>query len=78
MPRKRLTPASPERPRRAERADPRGPARIAEEGEEVEMRRLVGSFDAGPPPPEILDPIVRAALEEDHAFDDRSTRPLPA
>jgi nicotinate-nucleotide pyrophosphorylase (carboxylating) len=33
-------------------------------------------FDAGPPGPEILDPIVRAALEEDHAFDDRSTAPL--
>ncbi len=41
------------------------------------MRKLLGTFDAGPPDPEALDTLLRAALEEDRAFDDRSTRPLP-
>ena len=40
-------------------------------------RPLLGRFDAGLPAPDVLDPIVTRALEEDAAFDDRSSRPLP-
>jgi nicotinate-nucleotide pyrophosphorylase (carboxylating) len=40
------------------------------------MKRLLGTFDAGFPAPEELDPVLVGALAEDHAFDDRSTRPL--
>ena len=41
------------------------------------MRPLLGIFDASAPDRDGLDSVVRGALEEDHAFDDRSTRPLP-
>ncbi len=41
------------------------------------MKRLIGTFDAQAPAGAALDDPVRRALEEDHAFDDRSTRPLP-
>ncbi len=40
------------------------------------MRKLIGAFDAAPPGREILDPMLRGVLEEDAAFDDRSTLPL--
>ncbi|MEZ5065620.1 MAG: carboxylating nicotinate-nucleotide diphosphorylase [bacterium] len=39
--------------------------------------KTLGRFQAGPPSRDVIDPIVRRALEEDHAFDDRSTLPLP-
>jgi len=42
------------------------------------MRRLLGSFDATLPDRASLDVRVRAALDEDRAFDDRSTRAIPA
>jgi nicotinate-nucleotide pyrophosphorylase (carboxylating) len=41
------------------------------------MRPLLGTFDARCPEGPALDDVVRRALEEDRAFDDRSTRPLP-
>jgi nicotinate-nucleotide pyrophosphorylase (carboxylating) len=41
------------------------------------VRKLLGAFDAKIPPREVLDALVRSALEEDAAFDDRSTLPLP-
>lgn len=41
------------------------------------MRKTLGLFDAPPVTGESLDALVMKALREDHAFDDRSTRPLP-
>lgn len=41
------------------------------------MRRLLGRFDVAPPSAAVVDDAVRRALEEDCAFDDRSTAPLP-
>jgi len=41
------------------------------------MRRLLGTFDAGPPSRETVDAVVESALEEDRARGDRSTLPLP-
>lgn len=41
------------------------------------MRRLLGAFDAPEPSSLAVDDVVRRALAEDAAFDDRSTRPLP-
>ena len=42
------------------------------------MRRLLGAIDVPEPPPGVVDEVVRRALEEDSAFDDRSTLPLAA
>jgi nicotinate-nucleotide pyrophosphorylase (carboxylating) len=42
------------------------------------VKRLLGAFDAALPTPAVLDPILTRALEEDAAFTDRSTLPLPA
>lgn len=41
------------------------------------MKPLLGTFDAGPPPLEVLDDVVDRALAEDRAAEDRSTLPLP-
>ncbi|MGQ0722036.1 MAG: carboxylating nicotinate-nucleotide diphosphorylase [Candidatus Eiseniibacteriota bacterium] len=41
------------------------------------MRKLLGSFDAKVPAADVLDALVQRAMEEDAAFDDRSTLPLP-
>jgi nicotinate-nucleotide pyrophosphorylase (carboxylating) len=41
------------------------------------VRKLLGAFDAKVPPREAIDALVARALEEDAAFDDRSTLPLP-
>ncbi|NNE42845.1 MAG: carboxylating nicotinate-nucleotide diphosphorylase [Gemmatimonadetes bacterium] len=40
------------------------------------MRKILGTFDAGVPDADLLDDLIRRALDEDHALDDRSTRPL--
>jgi nicotinate-nucleotide pyrophosphorylase (carboxylating) len=42
------------------------------------VRKLLGAFDAPPPGPDVIDPLVERALEEDAAFADRSTLPLAA
>jgi nicotinate-nucleotide pyrophosphorylase (carboxylating) len=42
------------------------------------MKRLIGAFDATLPGRDSLDPLIRNALDEDHAFGDRSALPLPA
>lgn len=39
--------------------------------------RLLGRFDVGAPSGAELDDVLMRALREDHAFDDRSTAPLP-
>ncbi len=41
------------------------------------MRTLLGTFDASSPTHDVMDGLLHRVLEEDHAFDDRSTRPLP-
>lgn len=41
------------------------------------MRKLLGTFDVPAPALPVVDDAVRRALEEDSAFDDRSTAPLP-
>ena len=41
------------------------------------MRPLLGRFDVAPPSSSVVEDAVRRALEEDSAFDDRSTAPLP-
>jgi nicotinate-nucleotide pyrophosphorylase (carboxylating) len=41
------------------------------------VRKLLGQFDAKVPAGDVLDALVQRALEEDAAFDDRSTLPLP-
>ena len=41
-------------------------------------QRVLGRFDAPFPATEMLDPLVRAALEEDAAFDDRASASVPA
>jgi nicotinate-nucleotide pyrophosphorylase (carboxylating) len=40
-------------------------------------RAVLGRFDAAAPDAAALDDVITRALREDHAFDDRSTRPLP-
>lgn len=42
------------------------------------VKRLLGTFDASVPATGDLDPLLDRVLEEDHAFADRSTLPLPA
>jgi nicotinate-nucleotide pyrophosphorylase (carboxylating) len=39
--------------------------------------RVLGRFAAPFPPPEILDPLIRTALDEDAAFEDRSLAAIP-
>jgi nicotinate-nucleotide pyrophosphorylase (carboxylating) len=41
------------------------------------MRSLLGRFDAPVPGPDVIDPVVTLALDEDSAFGDRSSRLLP-
>jgi nicotinate-nucleotide pyrophosphorylase (carboxylating) len=41
------------------------------------MRRILGAFDAPEPSVLVVDDVVRRALAEDAAFDDRSSGPLP-
>jgi len=41
------------------------------------VTRLLGRFDAPVPGPDVLDPVVTLALDEDCAFGDRSSRLLP-
>jgi nicotinate-nucleotide pyrophosphorylase (carboxylating) len=43
----------------------------------MRTRSLVGRFDAPVPGPDVLDPVVTLALDEDSAFGDRSSRILP-
>jgi nicotinate-nucleotide pyrophosphorylase (carboxylating) len=41
-------------------------------------QRVLGRFDAPFPAAEMLDPLVRAALKEDAAFEDRASASVPA
>lgn len=41
------------------------------------MKPLLGAFDVAEPSVFVVDEVVRRALAEDAAFDDRSTAPLP-
>jgi nicotinate-nucleotide pyrophosphorylase (carboxylating) len=43
----------------------------------MSSRSLLGRFDAPVPGHDVLDPAVMLALDEDSAFGDRSSRPLP-